>query len=106
MSEPAYNILNYDERRDGMNNHLNLLNPVKINQWQLRNRIVMAPLTRGFANDADGTVTEEMVAYYEQRARDGAGLIITEGLTPVWLAKERMAYLACIRKSKRSHGKR
>lgn len=65
-----------------MNNHLNLLNPVKINQWQLRNRIVMAPLTRGFANDADGTVTEEMVAYYEQRARDGAGLIITEGINP------------------------
>ncbi len=82
MSEPAYNILNHDERRDGMNNLMNLLNPVKINQWQLRNRIVMAPLTRGFANDADGTVTEEMVAYYEQRARDGAGLIITEGINP------------------------
>ncbi|MEO2205906.1 alkene reductase [Paenibacillus pabuli] len=65
-----------------MNNLIKLLNPVTINQWNLRNRIVMAPLTRGFANDEDGTVTEEMVAYYEQRARDGVGLIITEGVNP------------------------
>ncbi|WP_339806756.1 alkene reductase [Paenibacillus sp. FSL R5-0766] len=59
-----------------------LLSPVTIHQWQLRNRIVMAPLTRGFADDQDGTVTDEMVAYYEQRARDGVGLIITEGIIP------------------------
>ncbi|WP_440115564.1 oxidoreductase [Paenibacillus sp. QZ-Y1] len=59
-----------------------LLNPVTINEWHLRNRLVMAPLTRGFANDHDGTVTAEVVAYYEQRARDGVGLIITEGIIP------------------------
>ncbi|WP_228469041.1 oxidoreductase [Paenibacillus sp. JNUCC31] len=59
-----------------------LLSPVTINEWHLRNRVVMAPLTRGFANDQDGTVTEEMVAYYERRARDGVGLIITEGIIP------------------------
>ena len=27
-------------------------------------------------------MTDEMVAYYEQRARDGVGLIITEGINP------------------------
>lgn len=65
-----------------MKNMSTLLSPVTINTWHLRNRIVMAPLTRGFANDQDGTATEEMVAYYERRARDGVGLIITEGINP------------------------
>jgi len=45
---------------------------------QLRNRIVMAPLTRQSAED-DGTPNDEMVAYYARRARGGVGLIITEG---------------------------
>ena len=67
---------------DNMNTRSTLLSPVTIHQWQLRNRIVMAPLTRGFADDREGTVTDEMVAYYEQRARDGVGLIITEGINP------------------------
>lgn len=67
---------------DNMNTRSTLLSPVTIHQWQLRNRIVMAPLTRGFADDQEGTVTDEMVAYYEQRARDGVGLIITEGINP------------------------
>ncbi|WP_339786935.1 alkene reductase [Paenibacillus sp. FSL R7-0313] len=65
-----------------MNTRSTLLSPVTIHQWQLRNRVVMAPLTRGFADDQEGTVTDEMVAYYEQRARDGVGLIITEGINP------------------------
>uniref|UniRef100_UPI00403F6C33 oxidoreductase n=1 Tax=Paenibacillus sp. FSL R7-0313 TaxID=2954532 RepID=UPI00403F6C33 len=67
---------------DNMNTRSTLLSPVTIHQWQLRNRVVMAPLTRGFADDQEGTVTDEMVAYYEQRARDGVGLIITEGINP------------------------
>ena len=67
---------------DNTNTRSTLLSPVTIHQWQLRNRIVMAPLTRGFADDQEGTVTDEMVAYYEQRARDGVGLIITEGINP------------------------
>lgn len=67
--------------------NLNLFQPATINQWKLRNRIVMAPLTRGFASDADGTVTDEIAAYYEQRARDGVGLIITEGINPMLSGK-------------------
>nr|WP_145402295.1 alkene reductase [Paenibacillus xylanexedens] len=69
------------------NSELAIFKPVTINQWKLRNRIVMAPLTRGFARDEDGTVTEEIAAYYEQRARDGAGLIITEGINPMLSGK-------------------
>lgn len=43
----------------------------------LKNRIVMAPLTRNRADDRTGEVLERHVEYYAQRA--SAGLIITEG---------------------------
>ena len=52
-----------------------LLTPLKVGRFQLRNRIVMAPLTRRRATD-DHVPTEIMKIYYEQRA--SAGLIIAE----------------------------
>lgn len=45
----------------------------------LKNRIVMAPMTRSRAEDKN-TPNDMMVTYYAQRA--GAGLIITEGTAP------------------------
>jgi 2,4-dienoyl-CoA reductase-like NADH-dependent reductase (Old Yellow Enzyme family) len=52
-----------------------LFDPVKIGDFELKNRIVMSPLTRCRADD--GRVANAMMAeYYAQRA--GAGLIITE----------------------------
>ncbi|MCR2805568.1 oxidoreductase [Paenibacillus soyae] len=59
-----------------------LLQPVRIGNWNLRTRIAMAPMTRSFADDTTGTVGEDVVAYYQRRAQDGIGLIITEGITP------------------------
>lgn len=44
----------------------------------LKNRVVMAPMTRSRAQD--GLPTDIMVEYYSQRS--GAGLIITEGTAP------------------------
>lgn len=41
----------------------------------MRNRVVMAPMTT-WSGNADGTVTDEEVAYYEKRV-GGAGLVIT-----------------------------
>lgn len=55
-----------------------LFSPITLGPLTLRNRIAMAPLTRQMA-EADGTPTDEMVAYYARRARGGLGLIITEG---------------------------
>lgn len=55
-----------------------LFSDFKLAGVSLRNRIAMAPLTRQMA-EADGTPTDEMVAYYARRARGGVGLIITEG---------------------------
>lgn len=59
-----------------------LLEPIQIGQWNLRNRIVMAPMTRSFADDQTGVVGPDIVEYYRKRAADGIGLIITEGINP------------------------
>ncbi|MGO8063959.1 alkene reductase [Rhizobium leguminosarum] len=53
-----------------------LLSPIQLGPYTLRNRTVMAPLTRSRAGDGD-TPTSLAVDYYRQRAT--AGLIITEG---------------------------
>jgi N-ethylmaleimide reductase len=58
---------------------MDLFSPVKFGALQLRNRVVMAPMTRSRA-DSDAIPTEVMVDYYRQRA--GAGLIISEGIAP------------------------
>ena len=50
----------------------------KLGKFKLKNRIVMAPLTRQSA-EADGTPTDEMAAYYARRARGGVAMIISEG---------------------------
>ncbi|MDF2507462.1 MAG: alkene reductase [Microbacterium sp.] len=52
--------------------------PFTTGRLTLRNRIVMAPMTRSRA--VDTRATDDMVDYYRQRA--GAGLIITEGTQP------------------------
>ena len=55
---------------------LRLLTPVQLGPYTLRNRSVMAPMTRSRAGQ--GNVPGELAAtYYAQRA--GAGLIVTEG---------------------------
>jgi len=54
-----------------------LFSPMKIGGLTVKNRIVMAPMLMGFGQ-FDGAVTAQMADYYEQRAKGGAGLIITE----------------------------
>ncbi|MEM9201523.1 MAG: alkene reductase [Actinomycetota bacterium] len=61
-----------------------LLSPIRLGALDLRNRIVMAPMTRSRAT-ADGAVTDIMVEYYRQRA--GAGMIVTEGVYPTEAGK-------------------
>jgi N-ethylmaleimide reductase len=59
-----------------------LLQPYLLGDLQLRNRIVMAPLTRTRAENPGHVPTDLMRQYYEQRA--SAGLIISEG---VWVSE-------------------
>jgi N-ethylmaleimide reductase len=54
-----------------------LFTPFKLGDIAVRNRVVMAPLTRNRARPEDDTPFELHAEYYAQRA--GAGLIITEG---------------------------
>lgn len=58
-----------------MFDHLN--SPVTIGGMTLRNRIAMAAMGVEIAED-DGHAREPIIAYYEERARGGVGLIITE----------------------------
>jgi 2,4-dienoyl-CoA reductase-like NADH-dependent reductase (Old Yellow Enzyme family) len=58
-----------------------LFSPGTIGPVDLRNRLVLSPLEVGMAN-FDGTPSEQLVAYYEERARNGLGLLIT-GITRV-----------------------
>ena len=55
-----------------------LFDAVQVGNLQLRNRIVMAPLTRNRAPDA--IPTPLMAEYYAQRA--SAGLVISEATCP------------------------
>lgn len=55
-----------------------LFTPTTLGKLQLKNRVVMAPLTRSRATDNIPNALLE--TYYKQRA--GAGLIITEGTSP------------------------
>jgi 2,4-dienoyl-CoA reductase-like NADH-dependent reductase (Old Yellow Enzyme family) len=54
-----------------------LFQPLTIGSMQLANRIVMAPMTRGFA--AEGLPGQQHADYYRARAAGGTGLILTEG---------------------------
>jgi N-ethylmaleimide reductase len=54
-----------------------LLEPYTLGDLPLRNRVVMAPLTRTRAENQGHVPTDLMRQYYEQRA--SAGLIISEG---------------------------
>ena len=62
-----------------------LFSTARIGRYTLRNRFVMAPMTRSRADD-DGGVPSGLVAVYYGRRAD-AGLIITEGTYPSPMGK-------------------
>jgi 2,4-dienoyl-CoA reductase-like NADH-dependent reductase (Old Yellow Enzyme family) len=54
-----------------------LFEPFSLKSLNLKNRFVMAPMTRGFS--PDGVPTAAVAAYYRRRAEGEVGLIISEG---------------------------
>jgi 2,4-dienoyl-CoA reductase-like NADH-dependent reductase (Old Yellow Enzyme family) len=54
-----------------------MFSPFAIDSLHLRNRIVLSPFLEFMANK-DGTVTQAMVDYYVNLAREGAGMVIVE----------------------------
>ena len=65
-----------------------LLRPVRLGALELPNRVVMSPMTRARATNAELVPTDLHATYYAQRA--GAGLIITEG---TWVSAEAIGYI-------------
>ena len=51
--------------------------PMKIGNCEIKNRIVLPPMLMGFGH-FDGKPTEKLMNYYEERAKGGCGLIMTE----------------------------
>lgn len=58
-----------------------LFEPAYIGKLQLRNRMVLPPMATMFAEE-DGSVSENTIDYYEERAKGGIGLIIVEITAP------------------------
>ena len=55
-----------------------LFEPGKMGKVILKNRIIMAPCGTHYSTHY-GMVTDQQLAYYAERAKGGAGLIIIEG---------------------------
>ncbi len=51
--------------------------PMNIGTCEIKNRIVLPPMLMGFGQ-FDGRPTEKLMNYYEERAKGGCGLIMTE----------------------------
>ncbi len=65
-----------------------LLTPARIGAVELRNRIVMPPMTTRLA-DEEGHVTDAMIAYYMARVRGGVGMITVEMASPTRAGRHR-----------------
>jgi 2,4-dienoyl-CoA reductase-like NADH-dependent reductase (Old Yellow Enzyme family)/NADPH-dependent 2,4-dienoyl-CoA reductase/sulfur reductase-like enzyme len=63
-----------------MSGFKNLFTPIHLGKLQLKNRIVLPAMETHMA-DSNGYVTDQMVSYYRERAKGGAGLIIIENAT-------------------------
>ena len=51
-----------------------LFSPIVLNQMELKNRVVMAPIHEEMGSE-DGFVTDELIDFYLRRAKGGASMI-------------------------------
>jgi 2,4-dienoyl-CoA reductase-like NADH-dependent reductase (Old Yellow Enzyme family) len=65
-----------------------LLTPARIGPVEIKNRIVMPPMTTRTADD-EGFVTDDSIAYYMARVRGGTGLITVEMASPEKVGRHR-----------------
>ena len=65
-----------------------LLTPARIGHVEIRNRIVMPPMTTRLS-DEDGHVTDDTVNYYMARVRGGVGLVTVEMASPTKAGRHR-----------------
>jgi len=65
-----------------------LLTPARIGTVEIRNRIVMPPMTTRLS-DEDGHVTDDTVNYYMARVQGGVGLVTVEMASPTKAGRHR-----------------
>lgn len=65
------------KKEDELTMYENLRAPGKLGTLTLKNRVVMTAASCSLSGEG-GRMTEDMIAYYERRAKGGVGLIITE----------------------------
>jgi 2,4-dienoyl-CoA reductase-like NADH-dependent reductase (Old Yellow Enzyme family) len=61
-------------------NFVTLSSPIQLGNKTVKNRYVIPAMGTGYAT-ADGLVTQQLIDYYEARARGGAGVVIVETTT-------------------------
>ncbi|WMN06947.1 NADPH-dependent 2,4-dienoyl-CoA reductase [Marivirga arenosa] len=78
-----------------------LFEPLDLGFTQLKNRVLMGSMHTGLEEAKDGF--DKMAAFYAERAKGGAGLIVTGGVAPNW-----QGWLKpfSIRMTKKSHAKK
>lgn len=61
---------------------MKLLQPIKVGNLTLKNRIMFPPLTTGY-EEKDGTMGEKAIGFYSRLAKGGVGYIVIGDVTPV-----------------------
>lgn len=64
-----------------MTHFIKLFEPGKIGKLELKNRIIMPPMITRYGKE-DGSITEQMLNYYGERARGGCAMVIVEASYP------------------------
>lgn len=73
----GYSGFNHAHKRQSTMSTDSLFKPFRIKSLELKNRFVMAPMTRSFS--PGGVPTDDVAAYYKRRAAGQVGLILSEG---------------------------
>jgi 2,4-dienoyl-CoA reductase-like NADH-dependent reductase (Old Yellow Enzyme family)/thioredoxin reductase len=62
-----------------MTAHPHLFTPLSIGTMAVKNRLLMSAMSINFGVDQDGFVTDQLTAYFEERARGGVGAMLVGG---------------------------
>ena len=62
-----------------------LLQPIRVGNLTLKNRIMFPPLTTGY-EERDGSIGERSLAFYERLAKGGTGFVVIGDVAPVMTA--------------------
>lgn len=83
-----------------------MFSPIKVNNCEIKNRLVMGPMGNVNMADETGRPSQKMIDYFEARAKGGVGLITTGliptsfNVDPTVLEKDNLSYFPRIDRSR------